>query len=432
MALFKQAVKEVADSLKPIFNKNPHYKKYFNIMTYPERTVGFRVLWEDDTGKLQINNGYRVQFNSALGPYKGGLRFHQSVSLDTIKFLGFEQIFKNSLTGLAMGGGKGGSDFDPKGKSDAEIRRFCKAFMGNLYKHIGPDTDIPAGDIGVGGREVGYMYGEYKKLTNTHTGVLTGKDMLFGGSLLRPEATGYGTVYFLEKMLQYQKEEIAGKNILITGSGNVAQYAVEKVNELGGNVLSVSDSRGSLIFNNSIEPSQLKQIQDIKLEGKPLEYLDIDATYYQGKKPWFCFDDHMKSLKIDIVLPCATQNEVLLKDAKQIEKLGVNYIAEGSNMGTSPDAVMFLHSKNIMYGLGKAANLGGVGVSGLEMSQNSQRQTWSRDEVDNKLKIMMSECFDICVETAKIYGKDTDLVLGANIASFLKISEAMEKQGIIY
>ena len=427
MSLFKQAVKEVSTSLKPVFHKNPQYKQYFNVMTYPERTIGFRVLWEDDRGKLQVNNGYRVQFNSSLGPYKGGLRFHPSVTMDTVKFLGFEQIFKNALTGLAMGGGKGGSNFNPKGKSDAEIRRFCKSFMGNLYKYIGPDTDVPAGDIGVGGREIGYMYGEYKKLSNTHTGVLTGKDMLFGGSHLRPEATGYGTVYFLEKMLHHNKEQIAGKNVIITGSGNVSQYAVEKVIELGGNVMSVSDSKGSLIFNNNISTSQLKQIQDIKLEGKTLESLDIDASYYSRSKPW-----NVIKKNVDIVLPCATENEVDFQDAKRINKLGVKYVAEGSNMGTTADAVNFFQVHNIMYGLGKAANLGGVSVSGLEMSQNSQRQVWDKEEVDKKLKQIMSNCFDTCIETSREYGKSNDLVLGANISAFLKVSESMEKQGILF
>lgn len=426
MTLFNQAVKEVAESLVPLFKKNSNYKNYFNIMTFPEKTIGFRVLWENDKGNIQVNNGYRVQFNSALGPYKGGLRFHPSVNLDTIKFLGFEQIFKNSLTGLAIGGGKGGSDFDPKGKSDTEIKRFCKSFMGNLYKYIGENTDIPAGDIGVGSREIGYMYGEYKNLTNTHTGVLTGKDILFGGSYLRPEATGYGVIYFLEKMLEYNKETIYNKNILITGSGNVAQYAVEKVSELGGNVLSMSDSVGTLIFEKSINKSQLKQIQDIKLLGKSLQTLDINATHYIKKKPWQCF-----SQNIDIVLPCATQNEINLQDAKHLHKIGVKYVVEGSNMGTTPDAIHFLQKKNIMYGLGKAANLGGVGVSGLEMSQNSQRQIWTKEDVDKKLKTMMTNCFNICVETAAQYDKPTDLVLGANIASFLKITQAMKKQGNI-
>tara|TARA_B100001123_G_scaffold449736_2_gene616379 strand:+ start:1293 stop:2576 length:1284 start_codon:yes stop_codon:yes gene_type:complete len=427
MSLFKQAVKEIVVSLKPVFNKNPQYKQYFNIMTYPERAIKFRVLWENDHGKLQVNNGYRIQFNSSLGPYKGGLRFHPSVTMDTVKFLGFEQIFKNALTGLPMGGGKGGSDFDPKGKSDAEIRRFCKSFMGNLHKYIGPDTDVPAGDIGVGGREIGYMYGEYKKLSNTHTGVLTGKDMLFGGSRLRPEATGYGTVYFLEKMLYYNKEQIAGKNVIITGSGNVSQYAVEKVVELGGNVMSVSDSKGSLIFNNNINNSQLKQIQDIKLKGMSLESLDIDASYYSGSKPWNEIESN-----VDIVLPCATENEVNIQDAKRINELGVKYVAEGSNMGTTADAVHFFQMNNIMYGLGKAANLGGVSVSGLEMSQNSQKAVWTKEDVDQKLKLIMSDCFDICIETSQEYGKSNDLVLGANIASFLKVSEAMEKQGILF
>lgn len=427
MSLFKQAVKEVSQSLNPLFIKIPKYHKYLNIIQHPEKVIGFKVLWENDNGILQVNNGYRVQFNSALGPYKGGLRFHPSVTLDTIKFLGFEQIFKNALTGLAMGGGKGGSDFDPKNKSDAEIRRFCDAFMTNLYKYIGPDTDIPAGDIGVGSREVGYMYGTYKRMSNTHTGVLTGKDMLFGGSYLRPEATGYGTVYFLEKMLEYNKEQICGKNIIITGSGNVAQYALEKVVELGGNVLSVSDSNGSLIFNKHVSLSDLEEIQNIKLLGKSLECLDINANFHLKKKPWQCINDN-----VDIILPCATQNEINLEDSKHINTIGVKYIAEGANMATTPDAIDFFHKNNIMYGLGKAANLGGVGVSGLEMSQNSQRQVWTKEEVDNKLKNMMNNCFDICIHKAEEYKDPGNLLLGANIASFLKVTEAMEKQGILY
>jgi glutamate dehydrogenase (NADP+) len=426
-SLFKQATTEVYDSLLPVFSKKPHYKDYFKIITVPERTVSFRVLWDDDKGKQHVNNGYRVQFNSALGPYKGGLRFHPSVDLDTIKFLGFEQIFKNSLTGLAMGGGKGGSDFDPKGKSDAEIRRFCKAFMSNLYREIGPDTDIPAGDIGVGGREIGYLYGEYKRLTRTHVGVLTGKDQLFGGSKLRPEATGFGTVYYLQSMLKYKNDTMKNKNVIITGSGNVAQYAVEKSLELGAKVKSVSDSRGSLIFSDSINHTELMSIQDLKLRGLSLENHETSGTFYKDSKPWDIITE-----PVDIVLPCATQNEVILQDANKIVSLGAKYVAEGSNMGTDHEGVEYFSKNGVFYAPGKASNLGGVGVSGLEMSQNSQRMKWTNQEVDEKLKNMMDNCFNICVKTAEEYESPDNLVVGSNIASFLIVTEAMEKQGILY
>ena len=430
MTLFRQAVKEVSTSLKPLFEKSPKHLAYFQIMQHPEKVHKFRVLWENDQGVLKVNQGYRVQFNSALGPYKGGLRFHPSVTEDTVKFLGFEQIFKNALTGLDMGGAKGGSDFDPKGKSDAEIRRFCKEFMTSLYPHIGPTTDVPAGDIGVGGREIQYMYGEWVRRTSTHGGVLTGKDMLFGGSHLRPEATGYGVVYFLENMLNREHKKVEDQRVLITGSGNVAQYAAEKVMDMGGEVRSMSDSTGSLIFSSGMTLDDMHLIQKIKTKGGSLKEFNTHhhAAYHVNKKPWQVVD----TKTIDVVFPCATQNEVTEDDALQMIEIGVRYVVEGSNMSSTSEAVDILHHHKVAYGLGKAANLGGVGVSGLEMSQNAQRQTWAREDVDTKLKEMMRCCYETCSNTAERYGEAHNLVLGANIASFLKVSEAMEKQGTLY
>jgi glutamate dehydrogenase (NADP+) len=433
MALFKQAVLEVSTSLKPLFKQSPKHLSYFELLQHPEKVHKFRVLWENDKGELEVNRGYRVQFNSALGPYKGGLRFHPSVCEDTVKFLGFEQLFKNALTGVALGGAKGGSDFDPKGKSNAEIRRFCKAFMGNLYPYIGPTIDVPAGDIGVGGREIQYMYGEWLERTSVHGGVLTGKDMLFGGSHLRPEATGFGVVYFLENMLQSKNRMVEDQRVAITGSGNVAQYAAKKVLELGGEVVSMSDSKGSLLFHNGMNLGDLYAIQKLKDKGGSLsEMQDYDlphTTYHSKAKPW---DAMLDSEKVDVVLPCATQNEVGRRDVERFQELGVRYVVEGSNMSSTPEAVDIMHNNSIEYGLGKASNLGGVGVSGLEMSQNAQRQVWSADEVDRKLKEMMQTCYQTCYKTSIAYNQPNNLVVGANIASFLKVSEAMEKQGTLY
>lgn len=435
MSLFKQAVFEVEHSLKHLFKKSPKHEHYFNYMKHPERVISFPVSWEDDEGKQHVNKGYRVQFNSALGPYKGGLRFHPTVTEDTVKFLGFEQIFKNALTGINMGGAKGGSDFDPKGKSENEIRRFSQSFMRQLYPYIGPETDVPAGDIGVGHNEIQYMYGEYVRINKRHCGALTGKDMLFGGSELRPEATGYGLVYFLENMLKHKGEKLEGKRVSITGSGNVAQFAAKKVLELGGNVVSLSDSTGTLICEH-IDLDDIKTISKIKSDRKSLSKFENKLLFDYNKKVWSQFHPNVKPWDIlesfDIVLPCATQNEIDLKDSKKIVKLGAKFVAEGSNMSTTPDAVDYFKDKDVFYGLGKAANLGGVGVSGLEMSQNAQMEKWDKEKVDERLKLMMKNCFDTCIETSEEYGEKDNLVLGSNIASFLKVTEAMEKQGTVF
>ncbi|KAI9923973.1 hypothetical protein ASPWEDRAFT_102820 [Aspergillus wentii DTO 134E9] len=447
---FEQAYNELASTLEnsSLFQKNPEYRKALQVISVPERVIQFRVVWEDDAGNVQINRGYRVQFNSALGPYKGGLRFHPSVNLSILKFLGFEQIFKNALTGLNMGGGKGGSDFDPKGKTDNEIRRFCVSFMTELSKHIGADTDVPAGDIGVTGREVGFMFGQYKKLRNQWEGVLTGKGGSWGGSLIRPEATGYGVVYYVEHMINHVsegKESFAGKRVAISGSGNVAQYAALKVIELGGSVVSLSDSQGSLVVTgekDSFTPAEINTIAALKVERKQLTSIINDAAfankfkYIEGARPW----THVG--KVDVALPSATQNEVSGEEANALIAAGCRYIAEGSNMGCTQAAVDVFEAHResnkgaaaIWYGPGKAANAGGVAVSGLEMAQNSARINWTAEEVDARLKAIMKDCFDNGLQTAKEFSTPADgnlpsLVAGSNIAGFRKVVAAMKDHG---
>ncbi|KAG9044700.1 hypothetical protein FS837_007676, partial [Tulasnella sp. UAMH 9824] len=409
---FEQALNEIASTLGPLFERKPEYRKALDVSQVPERVVQFRVVWEDDAGNMQVNRGYRVQFNSALGPYKGGLRFHPSVNLSILKFLGFEQIFKNALTGLMMGGGKGGADFDPKGKSDNEIRKFCFAFMQELSRHIGADTDVPAGDIGVGGREVAYMFGAYKRYRNEFTGVLTGKGMSFGGSNIRPEATGYGLVYYVGHMLAQlpTPPDYNGKRVLISGSGNVAQYAALKVIELGGTVLSLSDSKGALIAKDAkgFTVDDISNIANIKLERKYLvDYVQSGNVaerfeYHEGRRPWTLVD------KVDIALPSATQNEVSKEEAEALVNAGCKIVAEGSNMGSTQEAIDVFEANRaksgpngLWYAPGKAANCGGVAVSGLEMAQNSQRLQWTSQEVDEKLKCIMKNCYEICYNTGK-------------------------------
>jgi len=440
---FEQARKELVSTLEnsSIFEKNPEYKKALEVASIPERIIQFRVVWENDKGECQVNKGYRVQFNSALGPYKGGLRLHPSVNLSILKFLGFEQTFKNALTGLNMGGGKGGADFDPKGKSDNEIRKFCVSFMRELCKHIGPDTDIPAGDIGVGGREIGYLFGAYRAARNQWAGVLTGKGGSWGGSLIRPEATGYGLVYYVEHMIKYAsggKESFSGKRVAISGSGNVAQYAALKVIELGGIVVSLSDSKGALIATDDkgFTPEHINNIAALKLERKSLTAFENHTfKYVEGARPW------KEVSKIDVALPSATQNEVSGEEAQALIDAGAKFIAEGSNMGCTQEAINVFeaHRKEkkgdaIWYAPGKAANAGGVAVSGLEMAQNSARLKWTSEEVDGKLKDIMKQCYENCLATAKEYvtpaeGEFPSLVAGANIAGFKKVAAAMQDQG---
>jgi glutamate dehydrogenase (NADP+) len=426
---FLQAVKEVAETVMPFIEKNPKYKNKMLLerMVEPERVLLFRVTWLDDAGNIQVNKGYRIQMNSAIGPYKGGLRFHPTVNLSILKFLAFEQTFKNSLTTLPMGGGKGGSNFDPKGKSDNEIMKFCQAFMTELAKHIGADTDVPAGDIGVGGREVGYMFGQYKRLRNEFTGVLTGKGRSFGGSLIRPEATGYGDVYFAQSMLQTRGDSFSGKTVVISGSGNVAQYACEKATQLGAKVVTLSDSAGYIYDEAGIDAEKLAHVMYIKneLRGRISEYVTKypNAKYVADARPW--------GVKCDIALPCATQNELNEDEAKTLVANGCYCVAEGANMPTTPEAVeYFLHAK-ILFAPGKASNAGGVATSGLEMSQNSLRMSWTTEEVDTKLKDIMANIHEACVE----YGKDdtgyVDYVKGANIAGFVKVADAMLAQGVV-
>ena len=426
---FLQAVKEVAETVMPFIEKNPKYKNKMLLerMVEPERVLLFRVTWLDDAGNIQVNKGYRIQMNSAIGPYKGGLRFHPTVNLSILKFLAFEQTFKNSLTTLPMGGGKGGSNFDPKGKSDNEIMKFCQAFMTELAKHIGADTDVPAGDIGVGGREVGYMFGQYKRLRNEFTGVLTGKGRSFGGSLIRPEATGYGDVYFAQSMLATRGDRFSGKTVVISGSGNVAQYACEKATQLGAKVVTLSDSAGYIYDEAGIDAEKLDYVMYIKneLRGRISEYITKypNAKYVADARPW--------GVKCDIALPCATQNELNEDEAKTLVANGCYCVAEGANMPTTPEAVeYFLHAK-ILFAPGKASNAGGVATSGLEMSQNSLRMSWTTEEVDTKLKDIMANIHQACVE----YGKDetgyVDYVKGANIAGFVKVADAMLAQGVV-
>ena len=424
---FHQAVREVAESLIPFINKHPKYKKakILERIAEPERVVMFRVTWVDDNGEIQINRGYRVQMNSALGPYKGGLRFHPSVNLSILKFLAFEQVFKNSLTTLPMGGGKGGSDFDPKGKSDEEVMRFCQNFMTELQRHIGQFTDVPAGDIGVGAREIGFLYGQYKKIRNEVTGVLTGKSVNWGGSLLRPEATGYGVVYFTTEMLKTRKESIKGKTVAVSGSGNVAQYTVEKVIQLGGKVVTLSDSTGMIYDPDGIDEKKLAYVKELKnvKRGRIKEYAEnFNVTYEDGKKPW--------QIPCDIAIPCATQNEIEKEDAEALVNNGCICVTEGANMPTTPEGIEIFQEAKILFAPGKAANAGGVAVSGLEMSQNSLRLQWSREEVNQRLQEIMRNIHDTCVK----YGKEGDYinyVKGANIGGFVKVADAMLDQGII-
>lgn len=424
---FHQAVREVAESVIPFINKHPKYKKakILERIAEPERVVMFRVTWVDDNGEIQINRGYRVQMNSALGPYKGGLRFHPSVNLSILKFLAFEQVFKNSLTTLPMGGGKGGSDFDPKGKSDEEVMRFCQSFMTELQRHIGQFTDVPAGDIGVGAREIGFLYGQYKRIRNEVTGVLTGKSVNWGGSLLRPEATGYGVVYFATEMLKTRKQSIKGKTVAVSGSGNVAQYTVEKVIQLGGKVVTLSDSNGMIYDPDGIDEKKLAYVMELKnvKRGKIKEYAEeFNVTYEEGKKPWH--------IPCDIAFPCATQNEIDRDDAKALVDNGCICVAEGANMPTTPEGIEIFQDAKILFAPGKAANAGGVAVSGLEMSQNSLRLQWSREEVDEKLQEIMRNIHNTCVKYGK-EGEYINYVKGANIGGFVKVADAMLDQGII-
>ncbi len=426
---FLQAVHEVAETVIPFIEQNKKYQGQMLLerMVEAERIITFRVVWTDDAGKTQVNRGYRIQMNSAIGPYKGGLRFHPSVNLSILKFLAFEQTFKNSLTTLPMGGGKGGSDFDPKGKSDNEVMRFCQAFMTELSKHIGADTDVPAGDIGVGGREVGFMFGQYKRLRNEFTGVLTGKGITFGGSLIRPEATGYGCVYFAESMLGTQNDSFKGKIVAISGSGNVAQYAAEKATELGGKVVTLSDSSGYIYDADGIDAEKLAHVMDIKNEQRARisEYTKKypNAKFVEGKRPW--------EVKCDVALPCATQNELNDQEAKALIANGCKCVAEGANMPSTPEAITAFTEAKILFAPGKASNAGGVATSGLEMSQNSLRLSWTREEVDQRLKRIMLDIHASCVQ----YGKDangyTDYVKGANIAGFVKVADAMLAQGVV-
>lgn len=426
---FHQAVHEVVESLAPFVIQNPVYmkSKILERMAEPERVIMFRVPWMNDKGEVEINRGYRVQMSSAIGPYKGGIRFHASVNLSILKFLAYEQVFKNSLTTLPMGGGKGGSDFNPKGKSDNEVMRFCQSFITELYRHIGPNTDVPAGDIGVGGREVGYMYGQYKRLSNEFTGTFTGKGLGWGGSPLRPEATGYGTTYFAQEMLATRGDEIAGKTVVISGSGNVSQFAVEKVTQLGGKVVTLSDSNGYIYDPAGIDAEKLEYVKELKnvFRGRIFEYAKEfpGAKYFENERPW--------SVPCDIAMPCATQNELNEQDARTLVANGCMCVSEGANMPSTPEAIHVFQGSKVLYAPGKAANAGGVATSGLEMTQNSMRLSWTREEVDAKLHSIMSNIHETCVN----YGKDSDgyvnYVKGANIGGFIKVANAMITQGIV-
>lgn len=426
---FLQAVHEVAETVIPFIENNPKYKNKMLLerMVEPERTIIFRVPWLDDQGNTQVNRGFRVEFNSAIGPYKGGLRFHPSVNLSILKFLGFEQTFKNSLTTLPMGGGKGGSDFDPKGKSDNEVMRFCQSFMSELSRHIGPNTDVPAGDIGVGGREIGYMFGQYKRLQNEFSGVLTGKGLSYGGSLIRPEATGYGAVYFAKNMLATKNESLQNKTIVISGSGNVAQYACEKATQLGAKVVTMSDSSGYIYDEAGIDADKLAFIMELKNEkrGRISEYVDTytSAEFFKGETPW--------RVNCDIAMPCATQNELHEDDAKALVANRVMAVAEGANMPCTPEAIAVFHEAKVLFSPGKASNAGGVATSGLEMSQNSLRLNWTREEVDAKLHDIMNNIHEACVTYGKEDDGYVDYVKGANIAGFVKVADAMLAQGVV-
>lgn len=423
---FIQAVTEVLTSLKPVIDSNPEYEKagLLERIVEPERVIMFRVPWVDDSGKVQVNRGFRVQFNSCLGPYKGGLRLHPSVNLGIIKFLGFEQIFKNSLTTLPMGGGKGGSDFDPKGKSDAEVMRFCQSFMTELCKHVGADTDVPAGDIGTGAREIGYMFGQYKRIRNVWEGVLTGKGLSYGGSLARTEATGYGLIYFVQEYLKGKGDSFEGKTVAVSGSGNVAIYATEKAQQLGAKVVTLSDSTGWIYDANGIDLDLVKQIKEVE-RGRISEYAKRreGVEYHEGRGVW--------TIKVDIALPCATQNELFIEDAKMLAANGCQIVAEGANMPTTMDATQYLQENGVVFMPGKAANAGGVATSGLEMSQNSERLSWSFEEVDAKLQGIMVNIFHAADDAAREYGVEGDYVAGANIAGFKKLADAMLAQGIV-
>ena len=426
---FHQAVKEVLETLTPVLEKHPEYikAKILDRLVEPERAITFRVPWQDDKGEYQVNRGFRVEFNSAIGPYKGGLRFHPSVNLSILKFLGFEQIFKNSLTTLPMGGGKGGCDFDPKGKSDSEVMRFCQSFMTELFRHIGPDTDVPAGDIGVGGREIGYLFGQYKRLKNEFTGVLTGKGLAWGGSLIRPEATGFGVVYFAQEQLKTKSTDFKGKKVAVSGFGNVAWGAVQKVNDLGGTVVTISGPDGYIYDKDGIKGDKWEYMLKLRATGQdivaPYAEKFKGAEFHAGKKPW--------GVKVDVALPCATQNELNEKDAADLLKNGVICVTEGANMPCTPDAVEAFMKAKILFAPGKASNAGGVATSGLEMSQNSIRMSWSMEEVDKHLHGIMVNIHTACVTAAKEAGMPGNYVAGANIAGFKKVAEAMMAQGLV-
>jgi len=425
---FHQAVREVVESLGPCLARHPHYlkAKVLERLVEPDRALIFRVPWQDDRGEIQVNRGFRVEFNNAIGPYKGGLRFHPTVNLGILKFLGFEQILKNSLTTLPMGGAKGGSDFDPKDRSDGEVMRFCQSFMNELYRYIGATVDVPAGDIGVGGREIGYLFGQYKRLTHSFEGVLTGKGINWGGSLIRPEATGYGCVYFAEEMLKTRNQAVEGMLVAVSGSGNVAQYAIEKVNQLGGKVITASDSSGTVVDEAGIKGEKLAFLMELKnvKRGRIKAYADkFHCKYMDGRQPW--------TVKCDLALPCATQNELSGEAAERLVKNGCLCVSEGANMPSTPEAIQVWQEHRILYGPGKAANAGGVATSGLEMTQNSLHYNWTREEVDHRLHQIMQTIHEHCHETAKAYGAPGDYVLGANIAGFLKVADALIDQGIV-
>lgn len=425
---FHQAVEEVVHSIWDFLKAHPEYLKagIMERLVEPERVVIFRVPWRDDKGKAHVNKGYRVEFSSSIGPYKGGLRFHPTVNLSILKFLGFEQVLKNSLTTLPMGGGKGGSNFDPKGKSDTEVMSFCQSFMTELQRHIGPNTDVPAGDIGVGGREIGFLFGQYKRIRNEFTGVLTGKGIPWGGSLIRPEATGYGLLYFVDEMVKANGKTLKDKIITISGSGNVAQYAAEKAIALGGKVVSFSDSNGTVYDPNGIDKDKLAYVMELKnvIRGRIKEYAKkYNCEFHEGKRPWF--------IKCDVALPCATQNEVSKEDAEMLVKNGCTIVAEGANMPTSPGAIKVFQEAKVLYAPGKASNAGGVAVSGLEMSQNSERQAWTRDEVEKKLAGIMQAIHTTCVQYGSTEGGYVDYVKGANVGGFVKVAKAMTEQGLV-
>lgn len=431
---FHQAAEEVMETLEPTVEKHPEFVKaaIYERIVEPDRVIMFRVPWVDDRGNVHVNKGFRVQFNNAIGPYKGGLRFHPSVNLGIIKFLGFEQIFKNSLTTLPMGGGKGGSDFDPKGKSDGEVMKFCYSFMRELYRYLGPDTDVPAGDIGVGGREIGYLFGFYKKMKNEHTGVFTGKGREWGGSLIRPQATGYGDVYYAAEMLATRNDDFKGKYVAISGSGNVAQYATQKVNQLGGIPITLSDSSGTILDMDGIKEKKWDYVMNLKniKRGRIKEYAEkYNVKYYEGKSVWDVIK--VEGVKVDIALPCATQNEINKGHAEALVKNGCICLSEGANMPSDIEAIKVYMNNNLLYGPGKAANAGGVSVSGLEMSQNSLRLSWTREEVDNHLQRIMKSIHKASLEAAEAYGDPGNYLTGANIAGFIKVAKAMLAYGVI-